>query len=342
MTSWAPAEDSGRLALLAAYTPDRLADMVRTAYAHLRSQGERHPRLPEMTPPRAAGQREALVRRGRGAGRAGRERDGHGRADPGRSSTLRGGPGGPGAGEVADPAEIKKLGFKATAKVLQGPACEAYIERHAAYMAYCVHYREHNDHVLVRELMALYGGHYAAMKRDRSALDFDDLELVARDLLNAHDGVREQYRDRFTHVMVDEFQDTNPLQNELLTLLQRDNLFRVGDERQSIYGFRHADVKVFRRHLARLGRGEGGADDCQLPQPRRGAGRGGHDLRGPLGPGLRRAGGATGARDQPPRAEPCVELLVTDRDKGRWEERFPPNDEGDEPSRSATASAPWT
>ena len=66
-------QDSGRLALLAAYTPDKLADMVRTAYGHLRSQGQRRPRLPEMTPPRASGQREALAPAARRrAGRAGR------------------------------------------------------------------------------------------------------------------------------------------------------------------------------------------------------------------------------------------------------------------------------
>ena len=55
--------------------------------------------------------------------------------------------------------------------------------------------------------------------------------------------------------MVDEFQDTNPLQNELLGLLGRDNLFRVGDERQSIYRFRHADVEVFQRRRAEAARG---------------------------------------------------------------------------------------
>ncbi len=244
-------EDPGRLALLAAYTPDKLADMVRTAYAHLRSQGQRSPRLPEMTPPRDTGQRQAL------APAAAAALAELGSDDSATAQRVR-----PklercatvlealGPDQVAEPAEVKPLGFKATAKVLQGPACEAYIEAHAAYLAFCSHYREHNDHVLVRELMALHHGHYAQLKRDRSGLDFDDLELVARDLLRAHEGVRDQYRDRFTHVMVDEFQDTNPLQNELLSLLARDNLFRVGDERQSIYGFRHADVKVFRRHLA--------------------------------------------------------------------------------------------
>ena len=46
-------------------------------------------------------------------------------------------------------------------------------------------------------------------------------------------------------MLVDELQDVNPLQNELLELLSQDNLFRVGDENQSIYRFRHADVGVF-------------------------------------------------------------------------------------------------
>ncbi len=185
---------------------------------------------------------------------------------------------------MAEPAELGKLGFKATAKVLQGPACDAYLEAYEAYLAFCLHYREHNDHVLVRELMALHDEHYAELKRDRSGLDFDDLELVARDLLRAHEGVRDQYRERFTHVMVDEFQDTNPLQNELLELLERGNLFRVGDERQSIYGFRHADVGCSAATWPRpRGPGPGRADDGELPQPRRGAGRGRHDLRGACG-----------------------------------------------------------
>ena len=109
-------------------------------------------------------------------------------------------------------------------------------------------------------------------KRARSALDFEDLELLARDLLAEHDGLRQQYAERFAHVLVDEFQDTNPLQNELLEQLDRDNLFRVGDENQSIYGFRNADVEVFRRHWAdgrrRRARRE---HHRELPQPRRGA-----------------------------------------------------------------------
>ena len=52
--------------------------------------------------------------------------------------------------------------------------------------------------------------------------------------------------------MIDEFQDTNRLQLDVLEALERDNLFAVGDELQSIYGFRHADVNIFRERRARL------------------------------------------------------------------------------------------
>ena len=74
----------------------------------------------------------------------------------------------------------------------------------------------YSKRILVGELLELFGGHYAARKRARSGLDFEDLELGARDLLAADDGLRARYAERFSHILVDEFQDTNPLQNELL------------------------------------------------------------------------------------------------------------------------------
>src|SRR3954453_22806488 len=91
------------------------------------------------------------------------------------------------------------------------------------------------------------GRNYAAAKAERSALDFEDLELGARDLLRADPALRAEVRGRLKQVMVDEFQDTNELQYELLELVSDGNLFAVGDEFQSIYGFRNADVGVYRR-----------------------------------------------------------------------------------------------
>ncbi len=105
---------------------------------------------------------------------------------------------------------------------------------------------------LLDELLQAYGSAYEQLKRGRAAVDFDDLELLARALLSEHDGVRGAWSDRFDLVMVDEFQDTNARQLGILEALQRDNLFTVGDELQSIYGFRHADVSLFRARRAEL------------------------------------------------------------------------------------------
>ena len=105
---------------------------------------------------------------------------------------------------------------------------------------------------------------YTARKRSLSKLDFNDLERFAVRLLeNAP-----QLRERFSHVLVDEFQDTNPVQSKLIGLLRPQGdggrgpltgvqgsegaLFAVGDINQSIYGFRHADPGEFRRYRGNL------------------------------------------------------------------------------------------
>jgi ATP-dependent helicase/nuclease subunit A len=105
---------------------------------------------------------------------------------------------------------------------------------------------------LLDELLLGFGVAYEQIKRGRSAVDFDDLELLARDLLAERGSVRAAWSDRFELIMVDEFQDTNPRQLDVLMALERRNLFTVGDELQSIYGFRHADVRLFRARRAEL------------------------------------------------------------------------------------------
>ena len=102
-------------------------------------------------------------------------------------------------------------------------------------------------------LLARFGARYAEAKAQRAGLDFEDLELGVRDLLAADPEDRQRWAERFALIMVDEFQDTNRLQLDVLEALERDNLFAVGDEFQSIYGFRHADVTIFRERRAALG-----------------------------------------------------------------------------------------
>jgi ATP-dependent helicase/nuclease subunit A len=114
------------------------------------------------------------------------------------------------------------------------------------------------DRDLLQELLSTFAAAYQEGKDRESALDFEDLQLRARDLLRDDEAIREREQLRFRSIMVDEFQDTNRLQCELIDLLSGRGdceRFFVGDEFQSIYGFRHADVQVFRER--RAGAGEG-------------------------------------------------------------------------------------
>src|SRR5437660_1422247 len=101
---------------------------------------------------------------------------------------------------------------------------------------------------------------YQRLKERTGRLDFLDLLIRARDLLIQSRSVREHFQERFTHLFVDEFQDTDPLQAEILVLLSADTpeatdwravqpypgkLFIVGDPKQAIYRFRRADVGTY-------------------------------------------------------------------------------------------------
>ena len=110
---------------------------------------------------------------------------------------------------------------------------------------------------------------YARLKARAGLMDFLDLLLRARDLVRERADVRTHFQARFTHLFIDEFQDTDPLQAELLLLLASADphetdwervvpvpgkLFIVGDPKQSIYRFRRADVDTYLRVCAQLTR----------------------------------------------------------------------------------------
>ena len=86
---------------------------------------------------------------------------------------------------------------------------------------------------------------YERRMLEANAMDFDDLLVRTVNLLELFEDVRERYRRAFRWVLVDEYQDTNRVQYRLLQLLgeEHGNLFVVGDDFQSIYGFRHADIR---------------------------------------------------------------------------------------------------
>ncbi|MFO7898796.1 MAG: UvrD-helicase domain-containing protein [Planctomycetota bacterium] len=116
---------------------------------------------------------------------------------------------------------------------------------------------------LVRHLADTLGrmlDRYAEAKRDRALLDFQDLLVKARDLLRDHKDVRRRFQGRFRMILVDECQDTDPLQTEIVLFLAEDGatadtwrdvrpapgkLLFVGDPKQSIYRFRRADIEIY-------------------------------------------------------------------------------------------------
>ena len=95
-----------------------------------------------------------------------------------------------------------------------------------------------------RERMAEVYGEYQRLLKLQNLVDFDDLLLLTWKIFSDHPEVLERYRARFTHLLVDEYQDTNAVQFELVSALAApgNNLCVVGDDDQSIYGWRGADV----------------------------------------------------------------------------------------------------
>ncbi|NLE76311.1 MAG: UvrD-helicase domain-containing protein, partial [Chloroflexi bacterium] len=108
---------------------------------------------------------------------------------------------------------------------------------------------QHQPGSYFEEVVGRVYSRYQELLRANNALDFDDLLMQTALLLRRDPDVRARYADRYRHVLVDEFQDTNTAQYELLRhwTSQHRNLFVVGDEDQSIYRFRGADYRNIKR-----------------------------------------------------------------------------------------------
>jgi ATP-dependent helicase/nuclease subunit A len=229
-----------RLRLLATYRAEGLRTMLTGVYETLRSAGSplalelgEHSSLPDAIS-RLRDEAEALA-----ADSSATELQRHTAAEMLRVATESAPP-----ERVVDLSALRCRGVRAASYEQERKAVEqAALEELAAH-----------DRELLQEVLERFATEYDAAKRRESAVDFEDLQLAARDLLRDHESVRDAVRLRFRLVMVDEFQDTNRLQCELIDLAVHPDateLFTVGDEFQSIYGFRHADVDVFRERRAR-------------------------------------------------------------------------------------------
>lgn len=98
-----------------------------------------------------------------------------------------------------------------------------------------------------------FSENYAVIKSEENVLDFADLERLTYKLL-LDDEVRNSVREKYKYVFVDEYQDVNGLQEEIIKFVSNDNLFMVGDVKQSIYGFRGCRPEIFEEKFNRMER----------------------------------------------------------------------------------------
>ena len=246
---FAAGEGDERFELAAAFRLSSLRDVVRGAYGELRARGHERPALPVVEPPEVGPAAAALHAAARDALAAATTVKRTSKVDgclallgDAIAATELGRP----------PTEDEVAGWSFSSKLLAGPEIDDYEAARATLERRMVEERFAHHYEYLGELVELYGEEYSRRKEQRSALDFEDLQLCARRLLRDRSDVRARYQRQFGHLMVDEFQDTNALQLAIISLLHledevaRNRLFTVGDELQSIYGFRHADVDVFR------------------------------------------------------------------------------------------------
>ena len=227
---------------VAAFDIGGLRGMVIGAHAELRSRGAAEPALPEPPAPdppgalrraAAAAERAAEELKPGSANRELVERALELLADPERPPSL-------------DELASVRTGSKAKPMAEYREAIEAALSAVAEAGEGGRAYRH------LGELLTLFSARFAAVKERRAGIDFEDLQILAARLLERTE-LGSAYRSRFSHLLVDEFQDTNRLQLRLIEALRgpRPQLMVVGDELQSIYGFRHADLDVFRERRAR-------------------------------------------------------------------------------------------
>src|SRR5205823_2563774 len=151
---------------------------------------------------------------------------------------------------VLDPPGVRSRGDDRSARAGASSTRGSHVARDALF-ADLQQFRKDADADLAAALQQELRGateRYQQLKQAAGALDFADLLVRARDLIRDDADVRRHLRQKFARIFVDEFQDTDPIQAEILELLAADvpgKLFIVGDPKQAIYRFRGTDVGTY-------------------------------------------------------------------------------------------------
>ena len=121
-------------------------------------------------------------------------------------------------------------------------------DEQTAYQNFC---RQKEYAISLMKVVKKFDQNYSQEKREENGLDFSDLEHFALKVLSDEQALAE-IKGKFKYLFVDEYQDTNGVQEEIITKIAQDNLFMVGDLKQSIYGFRGCRAEFFEEKYKKL------------------------------------------------------------------------------------------
>ncbi len=142
---------------------------------------------------------------------------------------------------------------KASIQKMQGGDFAATIPQQVALMNAC---RE--DLVQLLEITRTFYERFNEKKRKMGLIDFNDMEHLCLKIFTDNPSIAKEYRDFFVEIYVDEYQDSNYVQEAIVNAIAKDNVFNVGDVKQSIYGFRMARPDLFLSKYAAYRDGNGG------------------------------------------------------------------------------------
>ena len=111
---------------------------------------------------------------------------------------------------------------------------------------------------VIIEIIKEFNKKITKYKHENDLYEFTDIEFMAITLLKDNEDIQNELRSFYKEIMIDEYQDTNDIQEKFVSLIENNNVYMVGDIKQSIYGFRNANPIIFKNKYDKYAKGDGG------------------------------------------------------------------------------------
>lgn len=156
--------------------------------------------------------------------------------------------------DFPDKEEVKKLNDDLKKKLKALAASTSYTKKQQLAMLEA----SKNAKQLIGDILNKFDVLYFEYKKENNVFEFIDINLLAIKILEENNDIAKLIRDTTHEIMIDEYQDTNDIQERFVNLIENNNVYMVGDIKQSIYGFRNANPALFASKFIEYGKGNGG------------------------------------------------------------------------------------